>query len=74
MARESPAQQGKVAEVMHEFKHGELKSSTGKKVRNPKQAVAIGLSEAGASRKQSSGKKGRATTTTKSGARPGKQA
>ena len=37
---------------MHEFKHGELKSA-GRKVRNPKQAVAIGLSEAGASRTKS---------------------
>jgi hypothetical protein len=31
---------------MHEFKHGELKSASGRKVRNPKQAIAIGLSEA----------------------------
>ncbi len=37
---------------MHVFKHGEL-ASHGRKVRNPKQAVAIGLSEAGASREQS---------------------
>jgi hypothetical protein len=32
--------------VMHEFKHHDLKSSTGQRVRNPKQAIAIGLSEA----------------------------
>jgi hypothetical protein len=32
---------------MHEFKRGKLKSGrSGKKVTNPKQAVAIGLSEA----------------------------
>lgn len=32
---------------MHEFKHGGLKSGGGgKKVTNPKQAIAIGLSEA----------------------------
>lgn len=32
---------------MHEFKEGKLKSGkSGKKVTNPKQAVAIGLSEA----------------------------
>ncbi|MCU1260875.1 MAG: putative histone H1-like protein [Bryobacterales bacterium] len=32
---------------MHEFKQGQLKSGgSGKKVTNPKQAVAIGLSEA----------------------------
>ncbi len=49
MAHQSPAQKNTVERVMHEFKHGELKSA-GKKVRNPRQAVAIGLSEAGASR------------------------
>jgi hypothetical protein len=37
----------KVEKAMHEMKHGELKSGgSGKKVTNPKQAVAIGLSEA----------------------------
>lgn len=36
----------KVPKVMNEFKTGELKSSSGKKVTNPKQAVAIALSEA----------------------------
>jgi hypothetical protein len=60
MAKESPAQQEKVGEVMHAFKRGDLKSSSGRKVRNPKQAIAIGLSEAGASRKQSPGEKRRA--------------
>lgn len=41
--------QGKMAEVMDEFKHHQLKSGPGGKagtVRNPKQAIAIGLSEA----------------------------
>ena len=38
---------------MHEFKHGELRSGTsGQKVKNRKQAVAIALSEAGASNQQ----------------------
>ncbi len=38
---------GKVGETMHEFKHSQLTSGrSGKKVNNPKQAVAIGLSEA----------------------------
>ncbi len=36
----------KVGQVMHEFKTGKLKSSSGEKVTNPKQAIAIGLSEA----------------------------
>lgn len=36
-----------VREAMHEMKKGKLKSGrSGKKVTNPKQAVAIGLSEA----------------------------
>lgn len=42
----------KVKTVMHEFKHGTLHSGSGEKVTNPKQAVAIGLSEAGLSRKK----------------------
>ena len=37
----------KVEEAMHEMHEGTLKSgSSGKKVTNPRQAVAIGLSEA----------------------------
>lgn len=35
----------KVATVMHEFKAGKLKSSSGEKVTNPKQAIAIAISE-----------------------------
>lgn len=42
--------QAKVGKVMREFKEGELKSSSGQKVTNPKQAIAIGLSEAGLSK------------------------
>ena len=42
--------QDKVATVMREFKSGKLKSSSGQKVTNPKQAIAIGLSEAGLSK------------------------
>lgn len=37
----------KMGKVMHEYKHHELKSGrSGKSVRNRKQAIAIGLSEA----------------------------
>lgn len=37
----------KMQKTMHEFKHHELESGrSGKKVKNPKQAIAIGLSEA----------------------------
>jgi hypothetical protein len=39
--------QRKMKKVMHEWKHGSLKSGrSGKKVQSRKQAVAIGLSEA----------------------------
>lgn len=38
--------QKKVGKVMHEYKHGELKSGSGRKVKSRKQAIAIGLSEA----------------------------
>ena len=38
---------GKMQNTMHEFKHHELESGrSGKRVKNPKQAIAIGLSEA----------------------------
>jgi hypothetical protein len=47
MATKKKAASKKVEKVMHEFKRGELKSGgSGKKVTNPKQAIAIGLSEA----------------------------
>jgi hypothetical protein len=36
----------KVKKVMHERKHGTLRSGSGKKVTSRKQAIAIGLSEA----------------------------
>ena len=56
---QSKAQKETVSRVMHEFRHGELESSGGRKVRNPKQAIAIGLREAGASKYESK-KKNRA--------------
>ena len=45
----------KVRTVMKEFKSGDLKSSSGKKVTNPKQAIAIALSEAGKSKSNRKG-------------------
>ena len=47
---QSKAQKETVERVMHEFKHGELKTSHGRRVKNPRQAIAIGLHEAGASK------------------------
>jgi Family of unknown function (DUF6496) len=53
-SQESKPQKETVGRVMHEFKHGELRSGgSGKKVKNPRQAIAIALSEAGASNQQS---------------------
>lgn len=42
----------KVKKVMGEYKEGKLKSGSGKKVSNPKQAVAIAMSEKRRARKQ----------------------
>ncbi|WP_158944554.1 DUF6496 domain-containing protein [Granulicella sp. S190] len=42
----SPSASKNVETEMHEMKKGTLKSSSGQKVTNPKQAIAIGLSEA----------------------------
>jgi Family of unknown function (DUF6496) len=54
MAKQSKAQKETVERVMHEFKHGELRIlGTGPKVKNPKQAIAIALHEAGASSQES---------------------
>ena len=58
---QSKTQKATVSRVMHEFKHGELKSGPeGKagKVRSRRQAIAIALNEAGAS-KYSSQKRNR---------------
>lgn len=46
MARKETKADKKIHKVMHEFKHGELKSSSGKKVRSREQAIAIAMSEA----------------------------
>lgn len=47
MAKYSKAAQKKVEKSMQEMHEGKLKSGrSGKKVTNPKQAIAIGLSEA----------------------------
>ena len=47
------SKQKKIGKVMREFKKGELNMGQSKeKVKNPKQAIAIALSEAGMSRKK----------------------
>ena len=39
----------KISKVMGEYKSGKLKSGSGGKVKNPKQAMAIAMSESGKS-------------------------
>jgi hypothetical protein len=56
MANETPRQKRITGRVMHEFKHGELKSGRngrGGKVKSRRQAIAIALEEAGASQYES---------------------
>lgn len=63
---------GKVEKVMHEFKHGTLRSGRGgAKVRSRKQAVAIALSEARSAGEAVSPPKrtGRASTSKRSRSR-----
>jgi Family of unknown function (DUF6496) len=53
-SHQSPSQKKTVERVMHEFKHGELKTARGaRKVKNPRQAITIALHEAGASKYES---------------------
>jgi hypothetical protein len=56
MAKESMSQRKTTGRVMHEFAHGELKSGAGGKggkVKSRRQAIAIALKEAGASKYES---------------------
>src|SRR5580704_14622070 len=56
MPNTSPSQRKTEGRVMHEFKHGELKSGSagkGGKVKSRRQAIAIALKEAGASKFES---------------------
>lgn len=46
MAKYSKKAGDKVEKTMKEMKQGKLRSGSGQKVTNPKQAIAIGLSEA----------------------------
>ena len=75
-SHQSKEQRGTVERVMHEFKEGELKTGRGKgpKVKNPKQAIAIALHEAGASNQDSPKKNKQALSRTKSKERKGQTA
>lgn len=52
LVKASPDQKKKVKKVMDEWKSGKLKSSSGDKVGDQKQAIAIALSEAGLSKSE----------------------
>ncbi len=58
MAKTTPRQRKTTGRVMHEFAHGELKSGRGGKggkVKSRRQAIAIALKEAGASKYEGKG-------------------
>jgi hypothetical protein len=68
MAKASMGQKKTEGRVMHEFKHGELKSGPGGKggnVKNRKQAIAIALHEAGASNRDTPAKQKKNLATSK---------
>ena len=75
------AKKEKVGEAMHKYKRGQLKSGSKKTVKNPRQAIAIGLSQArkkGAKvppppRKRASKKTTPKKTTKKAGTRTAKK-
>ena len=71
--QQTPAQRETVERVMHEFKHGELKTARGtRKVKNPKQAIAIALHEAGASKYETPAENKRSLRRTKEKERSGR--
>lgn len=68
MPQETPGQKKTMGRVMHEFKHGELKSGPGGKagkVKSRKQAIAIALHEAGESKFDTPKERKRAFAKTK---------
>ncbi len=74
-SKQAPEQKETVERVMHEFKHGELRiRGNGPKVKNPKQAIAIALREAGSSNQESPKKNRENLRKTKAKERQGKTA
>ena len=67
-SKTTPSQRKTLGRVMHEYAHGELKSGPGGKagtVKNRKQAIAIALHEAGASKFDSPQERQRSYARTK---------
>jgi hypothetical protein len=65
MPQQSEGQRKTTSRVMHEFKHGELESGAGGKVKSRKQAIAIALHESGSSNQESPAKNKRSLRRTK---------
>jgi hypothetical protein len=68
MPKTTPCQRKTIGRVMHEYEHGELKSGpdgAAGKVKSRKQAIAIALSEAGASTRESASENKRSFAKTK---------
>ena len=74
MPKETKEQKDTVGRVMHEYKHGELETGTGKPVKSRRQAVAIALREAGASNQEGPAKNRENLKRTKRKEREGKTA
>jgi hypothetical protein len=72
-AKTKAGKQRHVAKTMHEFKEGDLQSSSGQTVTNPKQAVAIALQQTGQSKPQrnSSGERKGSSRGSSRGSGPG---
>jgi hypothetical protein len=68
-ARTKTGKQRFVKKAMGEFKAGEMRSGSGEKVTDPKQAIAIALSQTG----QSRGKSGHSGTTARLSQKLGKR-
>ena len=71
MAKQTPAQKTTVERVMHAFKEGDLDQRDGEPVKDPKQAIAIALREAGASNQESPARNRAALKRTKARERNG---
>ncbi len=75
MPKETREQKETVHRVMHEYKHGELRTGgSAVKVKNPRQAMAIALHEAGATRQESPAKNKENLRKTKEKERKGETA
>lgn len=73
MAKQTKRQQETIEKVMHEFKEGDLVSGSGHTVTDRDQAIAIALSEAGVSNRQTGKSKAKATRARRTGARSGRK-